>query len=145
MQLNSVSPPLEGRYSCRSQQSNLFTTFILSTGNNKTMLKFLTFTSKLTFVCFLENPFIRAVSPIQSIATEGDSVTLTFLAAVDSDGSSWNNKIVTFSFTNRKGVAFPLQSNFEDSNPQFPQHFEYIIPRVDISHAGTYTASAPRK
>ena len=33
LRLNSVDPQLEGSYSCLSQQSDLFTTFILSTGN----------------------------------------------------------------------------------------------------------------
>ena len=80
----------------------------------------------------------------QLVATEGDSVNLTFLVAVDSDGNTWNSKGATFSFTNRSRVEISLGSSFEDSNLEFPQYFIYTIPSVNLSHAGTYTAAATR-
>ena len=88
-----------------------------------------------------ENPYIRAVSPTQLIVTEGESTTLIFLVATDSDGTTWNNDAVTFSFTNRSGVDFIINPNFQDSNPDFPQYYMYTISRVELSHAGRYTAS----
>ena len=83
------------------------------------------------------------MSPTQIIITEGESATLIFLIATDSDGATWNNEAVTFSFTNRSGVEYFINSNFQDSTPDFPQFYMYTIPRVELSHAGIYTASAP--
>ena len=90
-----------------------------------------------------ENPYIRAVSPPQLIVTEGEPVTLVFLIATDSDGATWNNRAVTFLFTNRSGVEYSVNFNFQNSNPDFPQYFLYTIPKVELSHAGVYTAFAP--
>ena len=92
---------------------------------------------------FAENPYIRAVSPAQLIVIEGESTTFVFLIATNSDGATWNNRAVTFSFTNRSGVVYSINSNFRNSNPDFPQFFVYTIPKVELSHAGIYTASAP--
>ena len=98
----------------------------------------------LSHFCLLaENPYIRAVSPSQLIVAEGESVILVFLVATDSDGATWNNRAVTFSFTNRSGVEYSINSNFQNSNPDFPQYFVYTIPTVELSHAGIYSAFAP--
>ena len=83
------------------------------------------------------------MSPPQLIVTEGEPATLVFLIAADSDGATWNNRAVRFSFTNRSGVQYSINSNVQNSNPDFPQYFVYTVPKVQISHAGIYTAFAP--
>lgn len=92
---------------------------------------------------YSDNPYIRAVSHNQLSITAGESVTLIFIVATDSDGTSWNNEGVTFTFTNRSGVESSVIPDFRDSNPNFPQYYIYTIQSVDLSHAGVYTASAP--
>ena len=83
------------------------------------------------------------MSPSQLTVTEGESATLIFLIATDSDGATWNNEAVMFSFTNRSGVEYSINSNFQDSDPDFPQYFIYTISKAEVSNAGIYTASAP--
>lgn len=140
LQLSRINRQIEGNYFCRSQLSNLFTTFLVSTGiNNITK----TFSFFIISYNIAENPYIRAVSPSQLTVTEGEPVTLIFLIATDSDGATWNNDAVTFSFTNRSGVEYSINSNFQASDPDFPQYFTYSIPKVELTHAGIYTASAP--
>ena len=90
-----------------------------------------------------ENPYIKAVSPNQLVVTRGEPVTLVFLIAADSNGATWNNEAARFSFTDRSGLEYSIDSRFQDSRPEFPQYFIYTIPSVDLSHAGLYTASAP--
>ena len=94
----------------------------------------------------LDNPYVRAVSPSNLVVTEGDSVTLIFQIAVDSDGATWTNNGVSFSFTNRfSEIQTSLDSSFTNSRVDFPHYFVYTIKRVGLSNAGLYQASAPSK
>ena len=92
---------------------------------------------------YVENPYIRAVSQTQLVVTRGESATLIFLIATDSDGATWNNMDVKFYFTDKSGEQYPIISGFRISRPDFPQSYIYTIPIVDLSDAGVYTASAP--
>ena len=83
------------------------------------------------------------MSPTQLVVTRGESATLIFVIATDSDGAMWNNRNVRFYFTDRSGEQYPITSGFRDSMPDFPQHYIYTIPIVDLSDAGVYTVSTP--
>ena len=88
---------------------------------------------------------MRAVSPNNHVVDEGESATLAFLIARDSNGAVWSNDGTMFSFTNRSGVEYSLESSFQNSIPDFPQYFIYTIPSVRLSDAGIYTALVPSK
>ena len=88
----------------------------------------------------LDNPYLRALSPTQLSVTAGDSVTLEFSAAVDSNGLTWNRDGVTFTFNNTRGEESLV--NFQATDQNFPHNFVYVIEKVNRTHAGMYTATA---
>ena len=88
----------------------------------------------------LDNPYLRAVSPRQLSVTAGESVTLEFSVAVDSNGLTWSRDQVTFTFNSAIGEESLI--NFIAANENFPHNFTYVIERANRSHAGVYTAIA---
>ena len=91
----------------------------------------------------IDNPYLRILSPTQLSVTAGDSVTLEFSAAVDSNGLTWNRDRVNFTFTNQNGGEFSINnSDFRVADQNYPHNFIYTIERVNRAHAGMYTAAA---
>ena len=143
----------EGYYICTSQLSNYSTRFFLTSG--ELCILFLSCTShaakchhnhyeEIAFVVFVfltENPYMRTVSPRTLSVIAGESVTLEFTVALNSNGVTSNNNEVSFTFVNLNGV--PEIVNFHTSNPVYPQNYVYIVERVNQTHAGVYAAQAP--
>ena len=90
----------------------------------------------------IDNPYVRPVSPRQLSVTAGESVTLEFSAAVDSNGLTWSREDVNFTFTDLSGVVTSVNSTFLIADQNFPHNFFYMIERVNRSHDGVYTATA---
>lgn len=75
------------------------------------------------------------------MVNSGDSVTLLFYVAVNSDGNQWSTSMVSFSFTTSQGEVIPVAFTADDSN--FPQHYSLLIESAEGSLAGIYKAMAP--
>ena len=80
------------------------------------------------------------MSPRVLSVTAGDSVTLEFSVAVDSNGLTWSRDRVNFTFNSTRGEESVVSFTAADEN--FPHNFIYVIEKADRSHAGEYTAMA---
>ena len=97
----------------------------------------------MTYTFFsTENPYVASVSPVELSVIEDSSVTLEFQIAVNSDGNTWDNEDVYFSFIS--GVDAEVSVPFSVRGPEFPQNYIYSIQQVDRSQEGQYFAFAPR-
>ena len=73
----------------------------------------------------------------------GDSVTLEFTVALNSNGVTTNTDDVVFTFSNFNGDQPVTISSFEIADRDLPHNFVYTIEKVNPSHAGVYTTRAP--
>ena len=89
-----------------------------------------------------ENPYVASVSPVELSVIEDSPVMLEFQIAVNSDGNTWDNDDVYFSFIS--GVDAEVSVPFSVRGPEFPQNYIYSIQQVDRSQEGQYFAFAPR-
>lgn len=80
------------------------------------------------------------MSPRELSVTAGESVTLGFSVAVNSNGLTWGTDRVNFKFNSIRGEESSVNFTVIDQN--FPHNFIYVIERVDRSHAGVYTVTA---
>ena len=86
------------------------------------------------------------MSPEELSVTAGESVTLKFSAAVNSNGLTWSRDEVNFTFTSSvSGEETMINTNFQIADRNFPHTFVYVIERVGREHAGVYTAAASSK
>ena len=79
---------------------------------------------------------MEAISIRTLLVVEGDSVTIEFKVAVDSDGHTWKDPYLEFA------SDLTTRLNFRDCYPKLPQHYCHTIERVDRTHEGIYTAKA---
>ena len=108
------------------------------------LFKFSYNTHEMSSTSFLsENPYVRAVSPREISVVAGDSVTLEFAVALNSDGVARNTDDVIFTFTDFNGNQPTMLSSFISFNENLPHNFVYTVEKVNGSHAGVYRASAP--
>lgn len=86
----------------------------------------------------LENPFVEAVTPSAVTVVEGDSLSLRFRIAVNSNGNSWDTSRTEFNFMNSLNES--STPPFTNSIAEFPQDYLLEIAEVSRLHEGTYLA-----
>lgn len=77
---------------------------------------------------------------------EGDPIRLEFLAAVNSDGSYWDEEgSVEFYMVTESGEPVPLLRSFFVLDGEFPQNYVLDITATSRRDTGNYTARATSK
>ncbi len=103
-----------------------------------------------------ENPFIERISPASVVVLEGESLRLEFRIAVDSNGNSWNEEGIRFTFQptfgrfitdnprRRRQSPPPISQMpmFQVETPEYPQNYILDFSAISRYDAGVYTAIA---